>query len=330
MGGWILPAPDGRPAGFALWAPWCRRAAVCVVFSMLALPAWNLALDPYQAYGVPWPNDSAKLNERYSKVDHLLADPGRYDALLVGTSVMGALDPGSVEGHMPARRFYNLSFFGGKPGEILSALKALEAGGMRPAAILYGVEPLAFHNAHVSGPANWPHPFVTGMSRMEFLAKYLFASSFADGLDRIAKQFDNPPFIRFDIGNTGCYHLDRYESLIGRDHGKFIESQFKKAGEGHAPAWLDSRFGEFGEILSWAGLHGIDVRVFLTPMHPATAAIYGSATLSLFRQRIMAAGGLAALPDCSHLLDDDANHLFYDSKHFRPVAAGRVLACAFG
>ena len=72
------------------------------------------------------------------------------------------------------------------------------------------------------------------------------------------------------------------------------------------------------------------MRVFLTPMHPATAAIYGNAALSYFRARLMAAGRLAAIPDCSHLLDGDASHLFYDTKHFRPVAADRVLACAVG
>ena len=325
-----MPNTNSRPAGLRLWASWCRWAVAGLVVSMLALPAWNLVLDPYQIYGMPWPNDSAKLNERHGKVGHLLANPERYDALLVGTSVMGAFDSGAVERHLPGRRFYNLSFFGGKPGEILSSLKALDAKGVRLKTILYGVEPLAFHNAYSDSPANWPHPMVSGMSRLEFMAKYLFAASFADGLDRVAGQFDSPPFIRFDIGSTGCYHLDRYEWLISRDHEKFIAGQFNKAGEGVAPAWLDSRFGEFGEILSWARSHGIDVRVFLTPMHPATAAIYGSAALSGFRDRLMAAGRLAAIPDCSRLLDGDANHLFYDAKHFRPVAAERVLACVFG
>lgn len=93
----------------------------------------ELAENPYQVFdvdqGIGEPYTSPATNERYRKVSHLLNQISApypeqpIDCLLVGSSVMGLLDPRLLAQYFPEGRCYNLAFLAGRPGEILATLK---------------------------------------------------------------------------------------------------------------------------------------------------------------------------------------------------------------
>jgi len=79
--------------------------------------------------------------------------------------------------------------------------------------------------------------------------------------------------------------------------------------------------------MEWLRQKHVESQVYLNPLHPRLAGAYGEKRLEEFKQRIRAAGRLESLPDCTRLLDRDADQAYYDFKHFRPAVADRVLDC---
>jgi hypothetical protein len=315
------------------WPRWRRLALAGVALAALALPLWNVLADPFGVFGAPWPVQSRSTNERYLKVGHLLRHPARHDAFVVGSSLMGAVEPSAVGRRLGIAdgRFYNLSFFAARPGEILDVLKALDARGVAIRHIVYGLEPVAFSDPKRYGPSQTHHPAVSGKPWRAFWAESLWAAGVAAGLDRLGDSLRNDPFIRFDIEGGGRYVLVRLDREIEADPGGFASKmQFGQTSPLVATPWVDSRFADFARLMGWLRDKRADARVYLNPLHSRLAAAYGEARLREFEARLVAAGRLESLPDCTRLLDGDAGWAFYDVKHFRPAMAGRVLDCGLG
>ena len=298
----------------------------------LALPVWNLLVDPFQVFQTPLlVADGPTLNERFRKVEHLTGQPGKHDAFLIGTSAMGAVEPSLADARFPGRRFYNLSMFAAQPGEILSALRALKAAGVPVKTVVYGLEPGPFHVGRAYGPATRAHYAASGASRWRFGFDCLFASSPAEGLRRIAEQFKAVPSIHYDIGGTGRYHLDAYEREIQADPERFIWENVRGAQPPpFAGGWIGRHFEDFGRLLDWLRAEGIAHTVYLNPLHPALRGMYGEARLAEFGRKIREAGKLDSLPDCGRILDGDFERMFYDLRHFRPAAGEKIFDCVFG
>jgi hypothetical protein len=314
------------------WRGWAVRASLGAALAACALPTWNLLADPFQVFQTPLLSaDGPTLNERFRKVDHLMRNPAKHDAFLLGTSAMGAVEPSLADTRFPGRRFYNLSMFAAQPGEILAALRALKAAGVPVKAVVYGLEPGPFHVGRADGPATRAHYAAMGASRWRFGFDYLFASSPAEGLRRLAEQFKPVPSIRYDIAGTGRYHLDAYERAIQADHARFVREKLRGIqAPPFAGGWIGRHFEDFGRLLTWLRAEGIEYTVYLNPLHPALRGMCGGARLAEFARKIREAGKLDSLPDCSRILDGNVERMFYDLRHFRPAAGEGIFACVFG
>lgn len=330
-----------------------------------SLPTWNYFLDPYQVFAglgdCVKEYTSPTTNERYLKVAFLISrqHPSKvqdyatlpledlshnkslgnrhryqiakaYDSVIVGSSAMGVVDPVLLDRHYPGRRFYNLSFLAAKPDEILSSLKALRRGGMPIRQVVYGLEPMAFTDAHDYGSAQQLHPDASGISHARFVMDALFAPSLFDGLMQLASMFDQVPSVRYDIKGGGRYYLGRYDNEILADYATYAAVHFHDA-PAIAPPWIESRFEDFGSLMAWLRSERIPVMVYLNPLHPVVAKTYGAGRLVGFRQRLSGLASGLKPNDCTGLLGGDGAGLnFYDFKHFRPQMALSVLGCGLG
>ena len=311
------------------WRIWSRLAAIGVMAALLSLPAWNLLVDPFGVFGMPWAYQGPAANERYLKVQHLLDNHGLHDTFVVGSSVVGAVDPQEVDGRLGLEdgQAYNLSFFAARPGEILAVLKALKAKGVAIRHAVYGIEPIAFSDPKTYGAAYWQHPAVSGDAYPSFLAGNLVARSLTEGMDKVAGNLGSP-FIRYDLGK-GTYFLDKFERERAKDPAGYAKAHLN-AKDWSVPPWVEQRFGEFAELAAWFRQTQVDVRFYLNPLSPPLARAYGQARLAEFKGRIMQAGKLDGLADCTRILDGQAVDAFYDAKHFRPGFSTRVLDCGPG
>jgi len=328
-----------------------------------SLPAWNVIVNPYQIFNTEYSMGSrytsSTTNERYLKVEYLLKDakerypdsaeaivstinsekpnqrPGKtgrqHDAFIVGSSIMGLVDPGLLNKRFPGRDFYNLAFLAAKPDEILATLKALKRKGVPIKTVVYGLEPIAFTDIKSYGPAYRLHPEAGGETKQRVIFDYLFASSLADGFGRLINEAKGIHSVRYDIENTGRYFLDRYDQEIQQDHAAFIRKQFSiHAKTANAQPWIQSRFDEFEALVKWLHDEKVDANFYLNPLHPHVMKAYGDDRLEEFRKKIAELTGQANLSNCTHLLstDQDVNQRFYDYKHFRDIESEAVINCA--
>ncbi len=329
-----------------------------------SLPVWNVVVNPYQifnyAFSIGDRFSSSTTNERFLKVEYLLneakqtspnspeaiigqindesprdGDSGKtlntmHDAFIVGSSVMGLVDPALVNRYFPDRHFYNLAFLAARPDEILATLQGLKRGRTIIKTVVYGLEPIAFTDIKSYGPAYQLHPEAGDQSRQRVIFDYLFSSSLSDGFSRLVTGISGRPSVRYDIEGTGQYYLERYDQEIEKDHGAFIRKQFPAdAKPVKAPPWIDSRFEDFQKLVQWLKDEKIKTRFYLNPLHPYLANAYGADRLAEFKQKITTLTDQGSVQDCTELLTgEDFNRRFYDYKHFRSIEASKVIDCA--
>lgn len=330
-------------------------------FAAWSLPAWNLIVNPYQIfkteYSIGDRYTSSTTNERYLKVEYLLRDakerypdspeaivssitgetpnqrvgkPVRqHDAFIVGSSVMGLVDPKLLNKHFPDRNFYNLAFLAAKPDEILATLKALKRKGVPIKNVVYGLEPIAYTDVKAYGPAYRLHPEAGGESKERVIFDYLFASSLSDGFGRVVNEANGTHSVRYDIEGSGRYFLDRYDKEIEQNHAAYMQKQFPaNAKSVAAPPWINDRFEDFKSLAEWLKTEHVKATFYLNPLHPYVAEAYGVGRLKEFKQKITALSGAGRIHDCTHLLNDgNVNQHFYDYKHFLPSQARAIMKC---
>ncbi|MCX7096305.1 MAG: hypothetical protein NTV43_00185 [Methylococcales bacterium] len=328
-----------------------------------SLPVWNVLVNPYQifkaTYSIGDRYSSSTTNERYLKVEYLLKQAKEstpnspqaiigqinnqaadkksngnnpatnHDAFIVGSSIMGLVDPALVNQHFPNRNFYNLAFLAAKPDEILATLQALKRNGVTIKTVVYGLEPIAFTDSKSYGPAYELHPEASGKSRQRMAFNYLFAASLKDGFSRLVTSISGKPSVRYDIEGTGRYFLERYDREIGQDHSAFIRKQFPaNAKPVKAPPWINSRFEDFRKLAKWLKDEKIEATYYLNPLHPQVAHAYGAKRLAEFKQKMTELTEAESVTDCTDLLQgNDVNQRFYDYKHFRQEEADKVVDC---
>ena len=338
-----------------------KWALVAIGIAAWSLPIWNVVVNPYQIfkakYSIGDRYSSSTTNERFLKVEYLLNEAKEtspnspeaitgqindesagkkgsskklsvnHDAFIVGSSIMGLVDPALVNRYFPDRHFYNLAFLAAKPDEILATLQGLKRIGVTIKTVVYGLEPIAFTDIKSYGPAYELHPETSGQSRQRIIFDYLFASSLSDGFSRLVTGISDKPSVRYDIEGTGRYYLERYDREIEQDHGAFIRKQFPvNAKPLKAPPWIDSRFEDFRKLAKWLKDEKIESRFYLNPLHPYVANAYGVERLIEFKQKIAELSGAERVVNCTDLLQgDDANQHFYDYKHFRSSEAAKVI-----
>ena len=337
-----------------------KAALVAGGLAAWSLPVWNVVVNPYQIfkakYSIGERYTASTTNERFLKVEYLLNEaqarspetPGAIatrinsgneagnpsarplpDAFIVGSSIMGLMDPAQVNRHFPDRHFYNLAFLAAKPDEILASLQALKRGGVPVKTLVYGLEPIAFTDRKTYGPAYRLHPETGEPSRQRVVFDYLFAPSLSDGVSRLVTAIGGRPSVRYDIEGTGRYALERYDREIKADHEAFMRRQFPVGAQPVvAPPWIDSRFEDFRKLVQWLKEEQVETRFYLNPLHPYVANAYGKNRLAEFKAKIAGIAG-QGIEDCTQLLNsENVNQRFYDYKHFRPEESFGVVECA--
>lgn len=305
-----------------------------LVVVALTLPVWNAVVNPYQVFHCSWLPDQTftapSTNERYLKVAHLLSPGPRHDSLVIGSSIMGLIDPALLQSYFPGHDFYNFSFLAAQPAEILASLKALHKGGLPIRRIVYGIEPIAFTDTASYGPAHVLHPLASGNSDLNVFKEFLFAPSLGDGFTQLISSLSAIPAVRYDINGSGRYFLDRYEAEYKANPIAYRTEHFPaNAKPKAAPPWITQRFADFAALLAWLRQEHIELSLYLNPLHPQVIAAYGDERLAWFKTRIMALAGLQTLPDCTRLFNLVTASLdFYDFRHFKPEHSPAVLQCA--
>ena len=308
-------------------ANWNRRLLRYVIGVVAAILLFNVLVDPYEIFRLVSYRGGFAPNERFNKVEYLLAHPDKYDSFIVGSSVMGLFDPRVVESKRPGQRAYNLSFLRGTPAEALATLRTLKAHGVKIKEIVMGIDVFPFiESSEYVEPFRRPHPAVSGESVAAFYASYMFTSGIVQGINRLSHALEPQPKIAFDLRGTGEYRLLAYEQEIARDQAAFIRRQMFPLPEANMAkfVWVQKRFDELQALKDWLTSGGIRAEFFIHPLHHSTLDLIEVASMAEFREKVRSI--LGSVPDYSRvdqITHDDRN--YYDRKHYRPVVAKEIL-----
>ena len=310
------------------WNNWNTRLSVLLETLLLTVVGFNYFIDPYGVFETRWlTRDSYNVNERYLKVEHILHERSRYDSFILGDSAMDVFDSRTADRLSHGQHWYNLSFLGGNAGEALAVLRAIKQQGVSIREVIFGVDMIPYweNRGNASGFLRM-HPAVTGESRVSFLVRSLFASSFLEGINRIENSIQPEPAVAYDINSTGRLMLLRYERELASDPEAFRRRQFRGDAKIQANdiVWIDQRFRELAELKAWLEEHRIAAQFFIQPYHHETRAWVSPRSYQEFCDRILQI--LGTVPNfsvISEITDDDRN--YYDPKHFRPEVSDLIL-----
>jgi hypothetical protein len=303
-----------------------RYILKCAVISVILVVGFNYFIDPFGIFKTDLIPDYA-INERYRKVDFLLRHPQQFNSLLLGSSVVGLFNPETATRLSKDRaKFYNLSYLGGTPKESYQSVAALQSNGFRLKEVIVGIDLFAFKDIDKPyGPADHPHPIVTGESPVKFTASYLFASSFYQGFNKITHAFKSTPDIRFNPEEDGHYQLVKYDNDIQTDHATFIEKHLKHAVTPKGvPVWIPQRFTDLKVLVELLKNNGVKARYFIHPQSHLLTEAQPPSTMETFRTKIKdIIPDVYDFSDYAQITNNDC--LFYDIKHYRPVVADKIM-----
>jgi len=309
------------------WREWNKWAVAGIIAAAAFVPAFNYLVDPFDVFGSRLLKPGYSLNQRYLKVEHVLADKARYNAFLVGSSAIGLLDPQKASEMRPGMHYYNLGFLGGTHSEVYKVLRALKAAGVQIDEVTVGIDVFPFVQSDTPGDM-LHHPLVEGISRTTFFTRYLFASTVWQGLNKIEHNFRQHPSIVYDIDHSGQYFLVEYDRQIAADHDAYISTKFRATNAAVTPKrvpWVDSRFDEFEAFVQWLNRERIEAVFFIHPFHHSRRMLFPDEAMAEFRKRIEDAVGhpVKDYSGTRSITDDDRN--YYDKRHYRKHVADFVL-----
>lgn len=117
--------------------------ALALGVAALSLPAFvlNMLVDPlWYDGGSRLSDENLAFDERTSKSNLFLKDPGRYDCLVLGSSRVTLMDVRQIRGHT----CFNYAYSDGRVAEHLAFARYAKAKGMRPKLVIIGVEEFQF------------------------------------------------------------------------------------------------------------------------------------------------------------------------------------------
>lgn len=114
-----------------------------IIFLLLGSISINYILNPYGVFKKYKNYEiSTPVNERYLKTSYILDNPQKYDSFIFGSSRVGTLEGENLKG---IGKFYNMTFSGAMPKEILEILQLFIENKIEIKNIILGIDDFDFY-----------------------------------------------------------------------------------------------------------------------------------------------------------------------------------------
>ena len=295
------------------------------------MPAVNIAVDPYDLFGVTPLAAGPYTNQRFAQIRKLVREPAKYNTLLMGTSITGIIDPQVIDQLVPGARAYNASFFLATASDLLLVARHLQSQGALPAQVIVGLDPFLFltRNQDLQYEFMFP-PEVEGRSSFTWWADAAFASSFFQAFTKLIDLAQSPRSVVFNRDN-GSYSLPKSEANRLQEPKKHAEKvlaaiaappprQTLEPKELEALRALEAVFEKAGTKVVWI-------------YHPSSKVLRDYMGQDRYRAEVATVKAQLHSPvvDLSDQPDMAQDPLtWYDMKHFTAEAGAQVITKAIG
>ncbi len=313
---------------------WTISVFLSIVILVAAVVSVNVVVDTYGIFRTDFSRQVVPPNINFVKIKYLLQNKNKFDSFIFGSSRVSYIN----EEKITNGRYYNMFYAEGVPEEHLANIRFLLKNGVSIKNLMIGLDefsPVIDPKNHLNSLLVQPYPGVSGKKLQNFYGEYFFRlDKFIPELEDYIRhnyaRHNSPEESRifFDMHGTGRILVPALDAQIERhvqahiDDKKFLEP-FLRAGDNNENALVAMQ-----EIVAFAKKNGINLTVFINPIHKTT---YLSANLSLFASFKKKLAAITDYYDFSGLNSITTNnYYYYEASHFRLFVGDMMLKFMLG
>ncbi len=295
-----------------------------IIFFLVITAIINYLLNPYGVFRkYKNYNISTPVNERYLKTSYILDNSKKYDSFIFGSSRVGVLEGEKLN---KMGKFYNMTFAGALPVEILDTIKTFEEKNIKIKNIILGIDDFDFYKDPSSQEKILYKISYRKLkeNKLNFVKYYLLKNP----MSKINRTYLlKKGKIFFDILETGRWKKDNIDIII--------ENNIKKHRENLSNIKINSSNGdrinetilEIKSIIKLCKKNNINLVIIYLPRYinsyNANKEIIEKSKIEL--QKITNYWDFVKLDGYTN-----DEYYWYEESHYRPILGRMILKRIFG
>ena len=230
------------------------------LFCAVLIGGVSIGIDPYNVFHSEAIRDNGvEPDKNYIKMKYILANPDKYDSFIFGSSRVGAIFPGKMEG----QNCYNMTYSMGLPVDHYENLQTLVENGVIPKRVYIGIDSLSYTMSPVIHDTTlYQFPYEKSVDTpVDFWMPYLDASMALDSLNTSYGHKKDKLFAE-EFYTYGCWSSSykKPKDLKYLKDGAFIGTDDFREEVLHLVS----------QIAELCSQNGIELVLFTNPMHHLT------------------------------------------------------------
>ena len=279
----------------------------------------NYYLDPYGVFFKEYRNyiTSSPINERYIKTKYILDNPKKYNSFIFGSSRVGTLEGENLK---DIGNFYNMTFSGAVPKQILEILKIFIDNKIEIKNIILGIDDFDFYSEpEISDYYPYKISYKVLNNKINFLKYYLLKNP----INRVNIEYIfGKAKVEFDILDTGKWSSVYKENLVENNlenHRKELKN--KKVMSASSNRILQT-IEDINEILSICRENNINIEVIYLPLYEKTYCANES-LIEKSKEELLKITNFWDFAVLDKYTTDE--YYWYEESHYRPILGRKIF-----
>lgn len=288
-----------------------QRFLTLSIIILLGLIGYNLFMDTYGVFWEKYQVPRAEVAQHFVKMRYLFEKHPEYDAFLFGSSRVGNIHVEKINNGM---KYYNMTYANGVPKEWLDDIKQLFSVGYIPQQIVVGVDDFSFRMD--------PRPHAMDFQMLYYQEHNL--RSYVAYLLRLPGKHDFADYKNiYDIYGTGCVFHPWVDAAIEDDVQGHIHNE-KFLRPTHVDGYrMEECLNEVREIKELCDEYGVELIVFINPIHYVTYLDSGVDDFNMFKKQL---ANITSYYDFSGKNEITTNNYnYYETSHYRPLVGDLII-----
>jgi hypothetical protein len=313
---------------------WTISVFLSIVILVAVVVSVNVIVDTYGIFRTDFSRQIMPPNINYVKIKYLLENKNRFDSYVFGSSRVSYIN----EEKITNGRYYNMFYAEGVPEEHLANIRFLLKNGVSIKNLMIGLDEFSYvidPKQHLSSLLVQPYPGVSGKKLQNFYGEYFFRlDKFIPELEdylkhNYTKRNDSEEKrVIFDMYGTGRILLPAVDEEIERNvqahiHDKKFSEPFHRGGDNSTNALAAMR-----EIVALAKKDGINITVFINPIHKTTYLDANLGRFAFFKKKLAAITDYYDFSGLNSITTN--NYYYYESSHYRLLVGDMMLKTMLG
>ncbi|HJI41866.1 MAG TPA: hypothetical protein OIL83_01030 [Veillonellaceae bacterium] len=268
--------------------------------------------DRYGIYNKDFSTLRVEPNQHIVKMQYLLDNPSKYNALCFGSSRVGNIDTRKINN---GYNYYNMTYSEGLPKEWLDDIKILIKHDVPIKQILIGLDEFSFRvdpQLHESEYMRKPYR----ENNFNTYISYLLKPPSSPVTDKKAMNI-------YDIYDSGRTIHPGVDERIESDVNAHITGEKFESGVRFRGERINQTLEELKELKEVADANNIELIVFVNPIHLLT---YRATNLDEFDEFKHELTDITSYYDFSGLNDITSNnYYYYETSHYRPMVGDMII-----